>query len=82
MIKAKKDNVTLDGSNKELEADIIAVISAFIESNKEFGEQFMKNRLLNMVEIACVIHGKNDENLTEADKEELMQLILDLFMKN
>lgn len=82
MIKVKEGNVTLDGSNKELEADIVSIISAFIESNKEFDEQFMKNRLLNMVEIACVIHGKNDENLTEADKEELMQLILDLFMRN
>lgn len=82
MIKANKGNIVLDGSNTELEADIISVMSAFIESNKEFGEQFMKNRLLNMVEIACVVHGKNDENFTEVDEKELMQVIFDLITRN
>lgn len=78
MIKVKEGNITFNC----IEFDIINIMSAFIESDEEFDEQFMKSRLLNMVEIACVIHGKNDENLTEADKEELAQLILDLFMRN
>lgn len=73
MIIANEGTATLDGSNRELEADIISVMSAFIESNKEFDEQFMKNRLLNMVEIACVVHGKN---------KELMQVIFDLITRN
>lgn len=82
MIIANEGTATLDGSNGESEADIISVMSAFIESNKDFSEQFMKNRLLNMVEIACVVHGKNDESLTEADEKELMQVIFDLITRN
>lgn len=51
MIKSNKGEVTLNGDNFELEMDLALIVHTFIDCNKEYGVDFMKERIMKAVEM-------------------------------
>lgn len=61
MIKSSKGSVTMEGEKYEIETDLVYIVRAFRESNKENSDEFLKERIMKAVEIGF----KSDEELEE-----------------
>ena len=54
MIKSKNGEVTLNGSNLELETDLAAIVNAFVDCNKKYGVGFAKKRVMEAVKLEFI----------------------------
>lgn len=71
MIKSKNGEVTLNGSNLELEMDLAAIVNAFIDCNKEYGVDFAKKRVMKAVELGFMSDEEIEKGANKAIRKTL-----------
>ena len=69
MIKSKNGEVTLNGSNLELEMDLAAIVNAFVNCNKEYGVDFKKKRVMKAVELGFMSDEEIEKEANKAIRE-------------
>lgn len=69
MIKSKNGEVTLNGSNLELEMDLAAIVNAFIDCNKEYDVDFAKKRVMKAVELGFMSDEEIEKEANKAIRE-------------
>ena len=71
MIKSKNGEVTLNGSNLELEMDLAAIVNAFVDCNKKYGVDFAKKRAMKAVKLGFMSDEEIEKEANKAIRETL-----------
>ncbi len=71
MIKSKNGEVTLNGSNLELETDLAAIVNAFVDCNKKYGVGFAKKRVMEAVKLGFMSDEEIEKEANKAIRETL-----------
>lgn len=69
MIKSKNGEVTLNGSNLELEMDLAAIVNAFVDCNKKYGVDFAKKRVMKAVKLGFMSDEEIEKEANKAIRE-------------
>ena len=77
MIKSKNGEVTLNGSNLELEMDLAAIVNAFVDCNKKYGVDFAKKRVMKAVEMGFKSEEEIEKELSEKLKSDIRESFKD-----